>query len=279
MSVRVMSLVWDNFRRGGTEKLAMLALADWCNDTGGSLHPSVAALAKKICCSESQARRILHGFIREGLLTVVGNETGGAPGTTRQYELDIAMLRAGIDDTPRTGTSGTPRAGTDARGQEAETASTDARGSTGARGSMGARDGLHPCAERASTGASQTIIEPSVNHQNKAVRPRALGIDFLVGRGVDAKVARDWLIVRNAKRSPLTETAWERLEREAERAGIQPVDAVLVCVERGWVGFNSSWNWRDGAVQARPENPPHQQRLSLAERSEASERDASKWSL
>ena len=80
MSIRVMSLVWENFTAGGTEKLAMLALADWCNDDGGSLYPSISAIAKKINVSESQARRIVHKLIYDGYLSVIGNHAGGDPG-------------------------------------------------------------------------------------------------------------------------------------------------------------------------------------------------------
>ena len=92
MSIRVMSLVWDNFPRGGSDKLAMLALADWCNDQGGSLHPSVATVAKKINLTEKQARVILHKLISEGWLAVIGNEFGGNPGQSRQYKLNVEML-------------------------------------------------------------------------------------------------------------------------------------------------------------------------------------------
>lgn len=72
--------------------MAMLALADWCNDQGGSLHPSVATVAKKISLTEKQARVILHRLISEGWLQVVGNANGGNPGQSRQYVLNIPML-------------------------------------------------------------------------------------------------------------------------------------------------------------------------------------------
>jgi hypothetical protein len=87
-----MSLVWDNFPRGGSDKLVMLAMADWCNDEGGSLHPSVATVARKVCVSDKQARVILHKLIDEGYLAVVGNENGGNPGASRQYTLNIKRL-------------------------------------------------------------------------------------------------------------------------------------------------------------------------------------------
>ena len=72
-----MNLVWRQYRKGGSEKLALLALADWCDDDGGNLYPAVATVAKKICVSVSQARRILHAFIQDGLLDVVLIQASG----------------------------------------------------------------------------------------------------------------------------------------------------------------------------------------------------------
>ena len=140
MSVRVMSLVWDNFNRGGSEKLAMLALADWCNDEGGSLHPSISDVAKKICVSESQARRIIHGFINEGYLTVVANHGGGNPGQSRHYKLNVEKLK---------------------------TTCMDATPSTSATPCMDAKDPLHGCAlplAPMTPKPSLTINEPSIGN-------------------------------------------------------------------------------------------------------------------
>lgn len=96
-----MSLVWDNFTRGGSDKLALLAMADWCNDQGGSLHPSVSTVAKKINRTEKQAREILHRLISEGWLAVIGNENGGNPGQSRQYQINVEKLSTpNVDVTP-----------------------------------------------------------------------------------------------------------------------------------------------------------------------------------
>lgn len=130
-----MTLVWDNFNRGGSEKLVMLAMADWCNDTGGSLHPSVSTVGKKANISESQARRILHKFIDEGYLTVIANQFGGDKGQTRHYKLNVLKL-----STPSMGA--TP--------------------STNATPSMGARLPLAPMRATPSMGATLTTIEPSI---------------------------------------------------------------------------------------------------------------------
>jgi hypothetical protein len=92
MSIKVMSLVWDNFKRGGSDKLAMLALADWCNDEGGSLYPSILAVSKKINVKEAQARKIIHRLIDDGYLSVIANHNGGHPGQSRHYRLNVEML-------------------------------------------------------------------------------------------------------------------------------------------------------------------------------------------
>lgn len=89
MSIRVMTLVWDCFPASGSELLAMLALADWCDDNGGSLYPSMRAVGEKIRVSEKQARRIIHKFVEQGYLDVVGNAAGGAPGSTKQFRLNL----------------------------------------------------------------------------------------------------------------------------------------------------------------------------------------------
>lgn len=98
-----MSLVWDNFTRGGSDKLALLAMADWCNDLGGSLHPSVSTVAKKINRTEKQAREILHRLISEGWIMVIGNENGGKPGQSRKYQINVEKLLtppASVTPTP-----------------------------------------------------------------------------------------------------------------------------------------------------------------------------------
>lgn len=132
MSVKALSLVWESFPAGGSELLAMLALADWSDDEG-RCWPSMASIARKTRLSRSQSQRIVHQLIADGFLSVTGNETGGAPGSTRQYMINFPTL---------TGRMG-------------------ATGSAGATGRMGAREGSHGCGETGSTGATQTVIEPS----------------------------------------------------------------------------------------------------------------------
>jgi hypothetical protein len=136
---------------------------------------------------------------------------------------------------------------------------------------MDARDGSHGCAETGSTGATQTVIEPPKNRQRKnSDAAPVLGIDHLVAQGVPEQTARDWLAVRKSKRAPLTGTAWDGLVREAAKAGISAAEAVRICAERGWQGFNASWDWQSSTTNGAPDvRTP--QRLSLAEQAQRSE--------
>ena len=65
MSIRVMDAVWTNSAQKGTRLLALLALADWCNDRG-ECDPSYNQLADKIRVDRIRARRIVADLIAAG---------------------------------------------------------------------------------------------------------------------------------------------------------------------------------------------------------------------
>lgn len=160
MSVKVMSLVWDVYPGSGSELLAMLALADWCNDAGGSLYPSMRAVAEKIRVSEKQARRIVQTIVERGFLGVVGNEYGGKPGSTKQFQIDVFRLRelvtqAKNEDTPPA--SVTPLANVTPPTNGSRTPPTSGSRTPPMQG----RDPSHGCPFTPPTGGSLTTIEPS----------------------------------------------------------------------------------------------------------------------
>lgn len=59
--------------------------------------------------------------------------------------------------------------------------------------------------------------------------------------GVSEQVWKDYLAVRKAKRSPLTDTALKAIEKEAGKAGWSLEKALSECVARGWIGFKAEW--------------------------------------
>lgn len=137
-----MSSVWDQYQGGGSELLALLALADWSDDSGNCF-PSIASIAKKTRLSRSQTQRVVHKLIDEGVVTVTANMTGGAPGVTRRYKIIVSKL----------------------------TGSAHATRSTGATGSVHTQDGSHSCGETGSAHATQTTIEPSLTVKGDAAAP------------------------------------------------------------------------------------------------------------
>lgn len=59
--------------------------------------------------------------------------------------------------------------------------------------------------------------------------------------GVSDATWSDFLLVRKAKRAPLTDTALATLMSEAGKAGIPLEDALQVCCAQGWQGFKADW--------------------------------------
>ena len=79
-------------------------------------------------------------------------------------------------------------------------------------------------------------------------------LQLLADHGVDGQLALDYLAVREDRKArTLTQTAIAGLEREAVRAGLTLVQAVTVCVERNWAGFNADWLHSSGQQGFRPQ--------------------------
>lgn len=190
MSVRVMSLVWDNFNRGGSEKLVMLAMADWCNDDGLSLHPSHEAVAKKCCISRVQAQRVVKGLVDDGFLEVVGNQFGGAPGTTKKYRLCIEKLK--------------------------EMGITDDTGIASDTGITQVQRRVSPSAETGITDDTQTTIEPPIDPP--VVTP-------LPPDAVDDKFLEFWSAYPKKVGKEAARKVWVKIKKPAES-----LDAILTAL-------------------------------------------------
>ena len=58
---------------------------------------------------------------------------------------------------------------------------------------------------------------------------------------VEQQVWDDFLSIRKAKKSPMTETALRGIEREAKKAGWSLNTAIAESVSRGWQSFKAEW--------------------------------------
>ena len=59
--------------------------------------------------------------------------------------------------------------------------------------------------------------------------------------GVSEEVWQSFLLIRKAKKAPVTDLALLGIRREAVKAGIELEQALTICCERGWAGFKAEW--------------------------------------
>ena len=70
----------------------------------------------------------------------------------------------------------------------------------------------------------------------------------LIKLGANKDCVSDWLKVRKAKKSANTKTALKSIIREVGKSNLSFAEAIRVCAEKSWAGFNSEW------VESKPAN-------------------------
>ena len=89
--------------------------------------------------------------------------------------------------------------------------------------------------EQKSNGRS-TSVQPTNNH-----KPITNNQKINTPDGVALTLWSDFLVLRKAKKLPITQTALDGLKREADKAGITLNEVITICCERGWGGFKADW--------------------------------------
>ena len=84
--------------------------------------------------------------------------------------------------------------------------------------------------------------------------------------GITGQLAKDFIAHRKAKKGIINQTQLNRLQKQADKAGISICEAVEICIERNWQGFNASWDWRDEKL-----------RTSQAQKMSFEEKNALPW--
>lgn len=149
MSVAVMTLVFSRRFGSANRKAVALKLADWADDDGSRVFPSLNRVAAECEMSERTVRRIVRQFESEGILTPVVNG-GKGPGHTNHWIMNLGA----IEDLPITRS-------------KADTMTALRRSPTTEKAVNHDRRGGH--------GDPQSIKEPIWNHQSRAGgRPRKL---------------------------------------------------------------------------------------------------------
>lgn len=144
MSIMIMSRMFKIKLGSQSRKIMAVRLADFADDDGRGIWPTVARLSRETELSERSVQRILSDFVEEGLLVVV-KEASGRPGQATRYDFDlvaIERLEKGVSAALATGDTVSPVA------CEAGVTSTTETGDTSDR------DGCHH--------DTRTVIEPPV---------------------------------------------------------------------------------------------------------------------
>lgn len=93
--------------------------------------------------------------------------------------------------------------------------------------------------------SSHTInnIKNNIQNTNKKNTKKS-DLDLLADFGITGQLADDFIVLRKAKKAPITETALKGYQSEADKAGISICEAVAIAIKRNWQGFNASWDWQ-----------------------------------
>ncbi|WP_219209463.1 helix-turn-helix domain-containing protein [Variovorax boronicumulans] len=91
MSIKIMTMVFDRYPVGGSERLLALAIADHAHDDGTHIYPALDTLASKTMQSRSTVQRQIAKMISIGWLERVGSKTGR--GYVNEYCISAAWIR------------------------------------------------------------------------------------------------------------------------------------------------------------------------------------------
>lgn len=280
MSIALMTLTWQT-ALPLNQKAALLALSDWANDDGASLHPSIYALSERLTCSERTAQRLMRELEEAQWIAVVGNHNGGRPGATRNYRINVRKLRAEaaceedrraevrrqyrhstMDSMPD------PFAETGDKAQQDGCQSDTGVNLSGVTNQVetGDKSGSRRVTNRAETGdtgVTLTTIEPSIeppkNHQYAKPAKSTVPVKPVE---VTDQTWSDWLQLRKTLKAAVTQTAIDGINREARRAGYTLEQALVTCCANGWRGFKAEWMRQRGQPpHAAPRETAYQQQM------------------
>lgn len=104
-------------------------------------------------------------------------------------------------------------------------------------------DGENPCVLINTNTSNKEKNNNNINKPKKTKNPQTwvYGINLLLAENIDEQLASDFIAIRKAKNAPLTQTALEGIQREANKAKLTLENVLRICIERNWQGFSASW--------------------------------------
>jgi hypothetical protein len=266
VSIKVMDKVWDRYPEGGGELNLALKLADYADDDGTHIFPSIETMATKTRQSERAVQYQIGRMIKRGWLILVANQ-GGGRGRAREYRISPEWLKGAELAPISVGPKGADSA------PNGKGANGDEKGATeNGKGANGDAKGCNSFAPD----SSGTTKEPSENRQGARRAPRiALHAELLNIELPDWLPFESWDMWcehREAKEKkadipwtrPASVVSLKKLTKLHER-GLDVVAAIEESVLRGWTGI---WEAKDEAAAAAEGSAPadwHKSNAGVAE--------------
>ena len=88
---------------------------------------------------------------------------------------------------------------------------------------------------------TETETEKERERETKKEKETDSATALLANFGITGQLSKDFVKNRKSKNAPITETALNRMKTQADKAGLLMSEAVEVCIERNWQGFNAEW--------------------------------------
>lgn len=236
MSTRIMASCWP-LEIPSTQKFVLIALADNSNDAG-HCWPSIDTICERTSFGRTAVIDAIRWLESRGFLAA--NRSNGRKTTYTIKVADRYGMRTG--DQPLTSTDDGP-VGDDEPVRQADRCASRT-GPAGGQNQSASRTGP---VRQADTNRHITVKNRQKKKTRVAERPDS----------VPESVWDDFMAIREAKRTPLTETGLAGIRREAAKAGMTVAEALAMCCERGWQGFNAGWAAQQ--PRASPATPPTRQ--------------------
>lgn len=111
--------------------------------------------------------------------------------------------------------------------------------------------------------ADSTITYHSINQSSNLKKTKQKSAVVLLAEfGIVGQLADDFITHRKACKAPITKTALEGFQREADKLGMPIAEAVAYAIERGWRGFKAEWYRRDLNNQPAEHMPANKPKFS-----------------